>query len=231
MRAFSVHPVPSSGVLLLTLLGACNGSRTTMASGAGDASLTEPSSATDVSSTIDTQALATSETIPQSTPSSAADPAATSEPGVTRDADAPSSRTPERTASETSTNEFAPSSSEMPTSEEPSGASCDAELFIQRVGSRVVRARLSDGWLFQSEGESLDAATGNCLSPCTECVTLINGHDNYCSQACDHDDQCNSGETCFGCGEFKACVLRCDTDDDCLDVSGTCQAGICLWST
>ncbi len=117
------------------------------------------------------------------------------------------------------------------TQTEENAASCDADLPIDRVGDKVVRARLSVGWVFQVENDSRDASLGSCLSPCNECVTLVNGHDNYCSHACDNDNECDAGETCFGCGEFKACLLRCDNDDDCLANSGTCQEGICLWST
>lgn len=230
MRALAVHPIPGSVFILLTLLSGCHGSRTPV--GTQDASLSDPSSAPDVTSDDDTKILTSSETNGRSTPSNVRDAAVTSKPNVTLDASAPTTRAPDATTIQASTSLGDGSSSAgLLTSEEPSGASCDAELFIERVGSRIVRARLSEGWLFQAESESLDAAAGNCLSPCTECVTLMNGHDNYCSQACDNDDECKVGETCFGCGDFKACVLRCETDDDCLDVSGTCQAGICLWST
>jgi hypothetical protein len=124
-----------------------------------------------------------------------------------------------------------PTTSGASTQAEEDAASCDADLSIVRVGDKVVRARLSAGWVFQVEDDLRDASLGSCLSPCNECVTLVNGHDNYCSHACENDNQCDHGETCFGCGEFKACLLRCDNDDDCLASSGTCQEGICLWST
>lgn len=115
-------------------------------------------------------------------------------------------------------------------STEGDGSSCATELFIERERGEVVHARLSERWVFHSEGDSLDASRGGCLSPCNECVTLIDGADTYCSHACEKDSECGEGETCFGCGEFKACLLRCDSDDDC-DADSSCSEGICLWST
>ena len=69
-----------------------------------------------------------------------------------------------------------------------------------------------------------------CLSTCHSRVYSTTKTQHSCTDTCDTDADCESGQTCVGCYNTYVCAKTCETDADCF-ADEDCDSGVCLWAT